>query len=909
MKKNVFGYVWRHTRRDQLWILAVIAISLPFYFLALELPKQIVDGPIRGVGFASAEGTSTYFRLSVPVPHWFASDGSALIFSGLELTRFDLLLVLSAILVALIAINGLFKFYINLFKGKLGERLLVKLRYELFDRVLRFPSNRFRQAKPAEIATMIKDEVEPLGGFTGNAFAQPVFLAGQALTAMIFILAQNFWLGLIALSIVLLQTFLIPGLRRKLLILGRERQLATRELAGRVGEVVAGIADVHLNDTSNYERAAISQRLKHIFSLRYQIYRRKFLVKFLNNFLAQFTPFLFYFIGGIFALRGELEIGALVAVIAAYKDLPSPIKELIDWDQQRLDAQVKFGQVIEQFEFDGLLDPELQAPPRGKAPRLDGPLGLQNVDVVNDNDQPLLTGASFEIANGERVAAFGRTSSGVGVSAETLARLRIPAAGRVSANGQDLNSLPEYLTGRRIAYVGASPYILNGTVRDNLLYGLMNEADGAIGYGASAVRPSPVTGADNSTGKAASAALKKSRNGGEAHDGGTSPGAIVEVLEIAGLGDVVFDWGLRGTIDPEARPEIASKLVDARHSLAKRLSKLKVKGRPLVEPYAPGRYNNYASVLENLLYSAIDGNALAAEELTHDPYLLETLSSTGTGEKLLAAGQLIAATFLEVIEDLSAENKLLQRIGLISHSDLPAYAKALSRSAKSDWASIDASDRSLFLRLVFAYEEPVHRLGIVDAEFCKAVVRARQEFLANLPARLRGKVHPYDRSKFLVGRSVLSNLLFGRVVVDRAGAEAKVMAELRRTLVKHDLTSDIYQVGLDFEVGPAGSRLSDEEAQKLGLARALLKDADYLIVNRGLSALDQADQRKILSSILRREAERKGSRRLGIYWVNPDRGELAKFDRVLRFEDGHIVANDPARERSRDRPDGVPSAA
>ena len=39
---------------------------------------------------------------------------------------------------------------------------------------------------------MIKDEVEPLGGFIGDAFVQPFFLGGQILTAIVFILVQNF---------------------------------------------------------------------------------------------------------------------------------------------------------------------------------------------------------------------------------------------------------------------------------------------------------------------------------------------------------------------------------------------------------------------------------------------------------------------------------------------------------------------------------------------------------------------------------------------------------------------------------------------------------------------------------------------------------------------------------------------
>src|ERR1051325_1562679 len=179
---------------------------------------------------------------------------------------------------------------------------------------------------------------------------------------MFFILYQQIWLGLIALGVVAVQAFIIPTLRRRLRVPGRERQLTARALAGRIAECVDGAAEIHANDTSNYERAEISARLGRIFRIRFELYQRKFMVKFLNNFLSQVTPFLFYTVGGYLVIMGRLDIGALVAVIAAYKDLPGPVKELIDWDQQRQDVEIKYEQVVEQFEPEGSLAPQLQAP-------------------------------------------------------------------------------------------------------------------------------------------------------------------------------------------------------------------------------------------------------------------------------------------------------------------------------------------------------------------------------------------------------------------------------------------------------------------------------------------------------------------------------------------------------------------
>jgi len=62
-------------------------------------------------------------------------------------------------------------------------------------------------------------------------------------------------------------------MRRKLIRLGRERQITARELSGRVGEIVDGISTIHAHDTTNYERADVATRLGRIFQIRYDLYQ------------------------------------------------------------------------------------------------------------------------------------------------------------------------------------------------------------------------------------------------------------------------------------------------------------------------------------------------------------------------------------------------------------------------------------------------------------------------------------------------------------------------------------------------------------------------------------------------------------------------------------------------------------
>jgi putative ABC transport system ATP-binding protein len=358
--QTLYQYIWQHSRRDQLVILVIALLAQPFYFLTLTLPKLIINGPIQGQGFETPDATQSFLQMTIHVPtvlqDWLGSAWS--LFEGIPMERLPYLFALSFSFLVLVGFNGFLKFLVNTMKGRLGERLLRRLRFELIDRVLRFPPSHVRRVKQSEIASMVKDEVEPLGGFTGDAIVWPVFLAGQALTAMIFIVSQNFWLGVVSGGIVVIQAIIIPRLRKPILKLGKMRQLQARELAGRVGEIVDGNADIRMQGTANWERAEIIGRLARIFDIRFELYQRKYFVKSLNNFIAQLTPFIFYAAGGYFVIMGQLDVGQLVAVIIAYKDLPGPIKELIDWDLQRQDVEIKYNQVMEQFHPEGMRPPE-----------------------------------------------------------------------------------------------------------------------------------------------------------------------------------------------------------------------------------------------------------------------------------------------------------------------------------------------------------------------------------------------------------------------------------------------------------------------------------------------------------------------------------------------------------------------
>ena len=217
---------------------------------------------------------------------------------GYELGQIEYLLMLCAVFLGLVLVNGGFKYVINVYRGVVGERMLRRLRYDLFVRVLRFPLPQFRRTSQGELVSMIVAETEPLGGYMGDSIGLPAFQGGMLVTLLVFMFVQDPLLGTAAVALYPIQAWLIPKLQKKLNLKKKEKVRLARALSERIGEVVTGIREVHTHDTSRFERAGYTERVGEIYRVRVQIYRLKFFIKFVNNFIAQITPFFFYSIGG-----------------------------------------------------------------------------------------------------------------------------------------------------------------------------------------------------------------------------------------------------------------------------------------------------------------------------------------------------------------------------------------------------------------------------------------------------------------------------------------------------------------------------------------------------------------------------------------------------------------------------------
>jgi putative ABC transport system ATP-binding protein len=254
----------------------------------------------------------------------------------------------------------------------------------------------------------------------------------------------------------------------------------------------------------------------------------------------------------------------------------------------------------------------------------------------------------------------------------------------------------------------------------------------------------------------------------------------------------------------------------------------------------------------------------------------------------------IAENTVELFNDLPPDHPFFQQLTFMTADDIPDYQALLQKLGGRNFESATPEERAAIIRLSFSYIEPRHRFGLLTRELMDKIVEARTEFHKHIPADLNAVIERYDPERFTASATLMDNVLFGRIAHQQADAPEQIHVIMRDLFDRLGLQDSVLSIGLDFDVGSGGKRLTNVQRQKLNLARSLLKRADYLIFNRPLVALDHRIQDQIVRTVL---ADIQNSdHKPAIIWVLSNVGLAEQFERILVFQGGSLAESGTSSE-------------
>ena len=298
MPPGIFTYASRTSGRHQVW-LGVLAIAIFLLTMGpLELQRRIVN-------------------------------------SALESGAIDRVVWLCAAYAALVVGAGGIKLGFNIYRGWISESAVRDLRTRVYDHAVDdSDSNDIEQEGVG--MSIILAEVEPVGGFVGMSFSEPLMQLGTLVTVFGYMVVLQPWMAAFSIVLFSVQVLFIPRIQRVINRHAASRIQVMRELSG------AMIDDLGPGPTSVERRHVFRGRVDRIFSLNMRIFWCKFTMNFLMNLTHHFGVVGVLLVGGWFIVHHRLEVGTVVAFITGLKQVIDPWGDLINYFREMTVSQVKY---------------------------------------------------------------------------------------------------------------------------------------------------------------------------------------------------------------------------------------------------------------------------------------------------------------------------------------------------------------------------------------------------------------------------------------------------------------------------------------------------------------------------------------------------------------------------------------
>jgi len=167
----------------------------------------------------------------------------------------------------------------------------------------------------------------------------------------------------------------------------------------------------------------------------------------------------------------------------------------------------------------------------------------------------------------------------------------------------------------------------------------------------------------------------------------------------------------------------------------------------------------------------------------------------------------------------------------------------------------------------------------------------RKNFLRNYRDDLSELLEFYDHPQsgcpsetYLDDQSIINNIFFGKIISTRFEDQERINQAVVQLLIEEDCLETVTQLGLHYNVGSQGVKLSGGQRQKLAIARVILKRPNFLILDEATSALDNTSQTRI-----ERMRMTKWRNRITVVAVVHRLDIIDNYDKIAVMKDGRIV--------------------
>jgi len=387
---------------------------------------------------------------------------------------------------ALALIRWAFIYYRVNIMAKVGQSVIYDLRKVLFNHLQQLSLSFYSHYSVGRVITRVINDVETLREFVTWAILAIARNLFALLGIIIAMLTLNLKLSLLTFATIPVMVLATALYRRRARIAYRRVRSAISWVNSVLAENINGIRVVQAfsRQKYNYEKFSEYTNRYHLQTfLKAEIVAASFLP--IVDVLGALATAAVVYVGGTAVLGESITAGVLVAFVLYISRFFDPIRDLSRRFDTLQSAMAGGERLLE------LLDTQADVQDAENSFELEviqGRVRFENLSFHYEDDPTLvLDRIDLDIQAGETVALVGKTGAGKTTIIKLLSRFHDPSDGCVFVDGHDLRTVTQASLRRQMGIVLQDPFLFNGTVRENILFGRLDATDADVIAAAGAV--------------------------------------------------------------------------------------------------------------------------------------------------------------------------------------------------------------------------------------------------------------------------------------------------------------------------------------------------------------------------------------------------------------------------------------
>ncbi len=449
--RRLLGRIWRLSRRHHRRLAVFVGISVVSALLGLATPLlagRVVDEIGKGAA--------------------------------------GVVVALAAVIAAVAVAEAGISLVTRWLSANIGEGLILDLRTAVFDHVQRMPVAFFTRTRTGALVSRLGNDVMGAQRAFSDTFSG-VITNIVTLTLTLVVMLRISW-QVTLLSLVLMPLFLLPArwIGRTMARLSREAAIHNATMNTQMTERFSapGATLVKLFGSPATESREFEVRAGRVRDIGVRTAMLQSVFMNSLTLMSALALALVYGLGGVLAIGGHLQTGAIVSLALLLTRLYSPLTALANAHVEIASALVSFERVFEVLDLEPLLQekPDARALPDGPVTvdfddvRFSYPsadkvslASLEEVAVLDDRGgDEVLHGISFTAQPGEMVALVGSSGAGKSTIASLMARLYDVDSGAVKLNGVDVRDVTFASLKDTVGMVTQDGHLFHESIGSNL---------------------------------------------------------------------------------------------------------------------------------------------------------------------------------------------------------------------------------------------------------------------------------------------------------------------------------------------------------------------------------------------------------------------------------------------------------